>query len=94
MAAEAIKAVKGGELKVIPDVHEKTWFHWMENIRDWCISRQLWWGHRIPAYRVALPTAEVYLYICKLAVPRGFIRVDVKRKPNKVLYSLYIYFYN
>ncbi|XP_050350770.1 valine--tRNA ligase [Nymphalis io] len=58
MAAEAIKAVKSGELKVIPDVHEKIWYHWMENIRDWCISRQLWWGHRIPAYRVSLPASE------------------------------------
>ncbi|XP_075977591.1 valyl-tRNA synthetase isoform X1 [Anticarsia gemmatalis] len=58
MAADAIKAVKIGELKIIPDVHEKTWYHWMENIRDWCISRQLWWGHRIPAYRVTLPDQE------------------------------------
>ncbi|XP_073956319.1 valyl-tRNA synthetase isoform X2 [Choristoneura fumiferana] len=58
MAAEAIKAVKTGELKIIPDVHEKTWYHWMEGIRDWCISRQLWWGHRIPAYRVTLPHTE------------------------------------
>ncbi|XP_068633756.1 valine--tRNA ligase isoform X2 [Battus philenor] len=58
MAAEAIKAVKTGELKIIPDVHEKIWYHWMENIRDWCISRQLWWGHRIPAYRVTLPTEK------------------------------------
>ncbi|XP_023954262.2 valine--tRNA ligase isoform X2 [Bicyclus anynana] len=58
MAAEAIKAVKSGELKIIPDMHEKIWYHWMEGIRDWCISRQLWWGHRIPAYRVTLPAAE------------------------------------
>ncbi|XP_063624402.1 valine--tRNA ligase isoform X1 [Cydia splendana] len=58
MAAEAIKAVKTGELKIIPDAHEKTWYHWMEGIRDWCISRQLWWGHRIPAYRVTLPHSE------------------------------------
>ncbi|KAJ8731130.1 hypothetical protein PYW07_004294 [Mythimna separata] len=58
MAAEAIKAVKTGELKIIPDVHEKTWYHWMEGIRDWCISRQLWWGHRIPAYRVTLPEPD------------------------------------
>ncbi|KAH9632901.1 hypothetical protein HF086_002723 [Spodoptera exigua] len=57
MAAEAIKAVKTGELKIIPDMYEKTWYHWMETIRDWCISRQLWWGHRIPAYRVTLPGA-------------------------------------
>ncbi|XP_028159535.1 valine--tRNA ligase [Ostrinia furnacalis] len=58
MASEAIKAVKSGELKIIPDVHEKTWYHWMENIRDWCISRQLWWGHRIPAYKVTLATQK------------------------------------
>ncbi|XP_050555637.1 valine--tRNA ligase [Spodoptera frugiperda] len=58
MAAEAIKAVKSGELKIIPDMYEKTWFHWMETIRDWCISRQLWWGHRIPAYRVTLSGVE------------------------------------
>ncbi|CAG4982778.1 unnamed protein product [Colias eurytheme] len=55
MAADAIQAVKNGDLKIIPDSHEKTWYHWMENIRDWCISRQLWWGHQIPAYRVTVP---------------------------------------
>ncbi|KAI4470718.1 valyl-trna synthetase [Holotrichia oblita] len=52
MAANAIKAVSTGELKIIPEMHIKTWYHWMEGIRDWCISRQLWWGHRIPAYYV------------------------------------------
>ncbi|CAK9815121.1 Valine--tRNA ligase [Anthophora plagiata] len=52
MAAKAMDAVKTGELKIIPEMYKKIWFHWMENIRDWCISRQLWWGHRIPAYSV------------------------------------------
>jgi valyl-tRNA synthetase len=52
MAADATEAVKSGELKIIPEVHQKIWFHWMEGIRDWCVSRQLWWGHRIPAYMV------------------------------------------
>ncbi|XP_077968716.1 valine--tRNA ligase-like [Styela clava] len=50
MARRSVEAVKSGELKLVPDIHNKTWFMWLENIRDWCISRQLWWGHRIPAY--------------------------------------------
>lgn len=54
MAKNAIEVVKNGELKLIPENHVKTWNHWMENIRDWCISRQLWWGHRIPAYFVTV----------------------------------------
>nr|XP_023014024.1 valine--tRNA ligase [Leptinotarsa decemlineata] len=52
MASEAVKAVESGDLRIIPEMHVKTWHHWMEGIRDWCISRQLWWGHRIPAYFV------------------------------------------
>lgn len=52
MAAAATAVVQSGELKIIPDMHTKLWYHWMDGIRDWCVSRQLWWGHRIPAYRV------------------------------------------
>ena len=50
LAAPAIETVKTGKTKFVPARFEKIYFHWMENIRDWCISRQLWWGHRIPAY--------------------------------------------
>ncbi len=50
LAKPAIEAVKSGEIKLIPARFEKTYYNWMENIKDWCISRQLWWGHRIPAW--------------------------------------------
>lgn len=61
MAKEAAEAVRSGNLKIVPEMHQKTWFNWMDNIRDWCISRQLWWGHRIPAYFVTIDdsTAQI-----------------------------------
>ena len=56
LAEPAIAAVKSGEVRFVPERWSKIYFNWMENIQDWCISRQLWWGHRIPAYY--LPAAE------------------------------------
>ena len=50
MAKPAIRAIETGELQFVPENYSKTYLHWLENIKDWCISRQLWWGHRIPAY--------------------------------------------
>ncbi|MCK0129126.1 valine--tRNA ligase [Erythrobacter sp. F6033] len=50
LAAKPIEQVKSGEIEIVPQTWEKTFFNWMENIQPWCISRQLWWGHRIPAW--------------------------------------------
>lgn len=62
-AARASEVVRSGALKILPKVHEKTWYRWMDTIRDWCISRQNWWGHRIPIYfatvRGAAPKTEL-----------------------------------
>ena len=57
LAEPAIAAVKSGEVKFVPDRWSKIYFNWMENIQDWCISRQLWWGHRIPAYYLKKTTS-------------------------------------
>jgi len=50
LAKPAIEAVKSGAIKIVPETWAKTWFNWLENIQPWCVSRQLWWGHRIPAW--------------------------------------------
>ena len=50
LAQPAIEAVKSGKIRIVPKTWEKTFFNWMENIQPWCVSRQLWWGHRIPAW--------------------------------------------
>lgn len=58
MAKEAIKAVKDGEITITPKSSEAEYFHWLNNIQDWCISRQLWWGHRCPVYFVEIEGQE------------------------------------
>ncbi|CAO3589825.1 unnamed protein product [Absidia cylindrospora] len=59
MADAACQAVRDGKLKITPKVSEGDWFRWLENIQDWCVSRQLWWGHRVPAYYIALEGATL-----------------------------------
>lgn len=59
MAKEACDAVRDGRLEIMPKHSEADWFRWLENIRDWCISRQLWWGHQIPAWYVTLEDDEL-----------------------------------
>ena len=61
LAKPAIEAVKTGKINFYPERWSKTYFHWMENIQDWCISRQLWWGHRIPAWYNDDNPGEVYV---------------------------------
>ncbi|KAJ1679950.1 valine--tRNA ligase, partial [Spiromyces aspiralis] len=59
LAKPALEAVRNGDMVILPKTSEKEWFHWLENIQDWCISRQLWWGHRAPAYLVKLEGREI-----------------------------------
>ncbi|XP_035216698.1 valine--tRNA ligase-like [Stegodyphus dumicola] len=59
MGEKAVEVVKQGKLRFIPEHHEKVWFEWFRHLKDWCISRQLWWGHRIPAYKIFSPNSQV-----------------------------------
>ena len=82
LAQPAIEAVKKGQVKIVPRRFEKIYFNWLENIRDWCISRQLWWGHQFPVWYCLNPkcsglTAEK---IQKLVDDRGLVLPIVKRE--------------
>jgi len=68
MAKEALEVVESEEIRILPEMHKKTWAHWMNGIRDWCVSRQLWWGHQIPAYRIVSidGKSEGNLHLCVL----------------------------
>lgn len=71
LAEPAIEAVEKGIVKIIPESWTKTYFHWMRNINDWCISRQLWWGHQIPAY---------YCRDC-FNIPEDFKQIPIEARP-------------
>ncbi|MEA3033888.1 MAG: valyl-tRNA synthetase, partial [Sphingomonadales bacterium] len=58
LAKRPIEAVRSGEIRIVPKTWEKTWFNWLENIQPWCVSRQLWWGHRIPAWYGPSPSKQ------------------------------------
>ena len=87
LAEPAIAAVKSGEVKFVPDRWSKIYFNWMENIQDWCISRQLWWGHRIPAYYfgdgnvVVAETPELALEKAK-AIDPSVTAADLEQDPD------------
>jgi valyl-tRNA synthetase len=64
VAEKALNAVRNGDIKIVPERFEKVYYHWLENIQDWCVSRQLWWGHRIPAWfreKNGDPHGEIYV---------------------------------
>ncbi|WP_341208872.1 valine--tRNA ligase [uncultured Sphingomonas sp.] len=74
LAKPAIEAVRSGKIRIVPKTWEKTFFNWMENIQPWCVSRQLWWGHRIPAWFGPVATAtSVNLQIGKKAEHKVFV---------------------
>ena len=83
LAAEALRRVENGEIQLIPDKYKNTYRHWMETVRDWCISRQLWWGQRIPAYY--LPDGE---FVVEATLDEAFeaakkINPNIKREELK-----------
>ncbi|NIJ18498.1 valyl-tRNA synthetase [Sphingomonas naasensis] len=75
LAKPAIEAVRSGATRIVPKSWEKTYFNWMENIQPWCVSRQLWWGHRIPAWfgPIATSDAEISLQLGKKAEHKVFV---------------------
>ena len=88
LAKPAIEAVRSGDIAVVPETWKKTWFNWLENIQPWCVSRQLWWGHRIPAWygpdgRVFVAETEEELhfsladYCLARYSPRGNCRIRI-----------------
>ena len=89
LAKDALESVESGKVKLIPDKYRNTYRHWMENVRDWCISRQLWWGQRIPAYYlpdgqvVVAPTSDEALSLARKIDPA--VKAEDLRQDEDVL---------
>ncbi|MYC55860.1 MAG: class I tRNA ligase family protein, partial [Chloroflexi bacterium] len=85
LADKALAAVRDGRIKIVPERFEKVYFHWLENIQDWCISRQLWWGHRIPAWyreKDGDPHGEIHVGWEAARGRRAGVVSDVRRNLN------------
>ncbi|KAF5299665.1 hypothetical protein FQA39_LY11460 [Lamprigera yunnana] len=82
MANKAADAVKEGKLKIDPPHFEKTWLSWLENIRDWCVSRQLWWGHRIPVYLCRVKNEERFCWVASDNLEHARCKASEKLSAN------------
>lgn len=88
LAKPAYEAVRNGEVKLVPPKFNATYAYWMENIKDWCISRQLWWGHRIPAYflpdgsYVVAETREKALQLARKQTGKDLLDSDLEQDPD------------
>jgi valyl-tRNA synthetase len=83
LAEPAWEAVKSGQTKIIPDFWTKTYEHWMTNIQDWCISRQLWWGHQIPAYYCGKCDPHVHRKGEEVTIATGAVPYVAREKPTE-----------
>lgn len=88
MAENAVKAVRQGDIAILPERYEKVWYNWLENIHDWCISRQLWWGHRIPVYYVNAPAAAPAQATSSAGSAAAAVAKDADSRPYVVARSL------
>ena len=91
MGAKALKAVEDGDIKIVPERFNKVWYNWLGEIRDWCVSRQLWWGHRIPVWYVGETGESEYIVARnaddarKQAIEKGHAEDVVLRQEEDVL---------
>lgn len=85
MARRAREAVATGEMKILPERFEKTWFNWLDNMHDWCISRQLWWGHRIPVFYVQRDGKEDGTYVVARDLAEAQRQVELAQPTGAVI---------